>query len=85
MKDIPPALAPFARPLLFLCVFGTALTFVGMEVFLFQFDNSKVLKQVVWFGIMLIPLIGAPLYYFLVYLRSDILREACERTRASAA
>jgi hypothetical protein len=58
---IPSTLAPVARPLLFAGVLGAGITFVGMEFFLFRFDDSHPLKQVVWFLVMLIPLLGPAL------------------------
>jgi len=45
-----------------------------MEIFLFRFDNSRPLKQVFWFVIMLFPLLGAALYCFVVYSRSNVFK-----------
>src|SRR6266542_5463697 len=58
----PEVIAPFAQPLLFVCVLGAAITIVGMEFFLFRFDNSHPLKQVFWFCVMLFPLLGPAVY-----------------------
>jgi hypothetical protein len=76
---IPPDLRPLARMLVFAGVVGAGVTIVGMEYFLFRFDNSHPLKQVLWFLIMLIPLVGAPLYCFIVYSRSEVLHETYGR------
>jgi hypothetical protein len=69
---IPGPMAAVARLLFFAGALGAGITFVGMEFFLFRFDNSHPLKQVVWFCIMLIPLIGAALYCLIVYSRSEM-------------
>ncbi len=71
---IPASLAPFARPLLFVGVLGTATTLVGMEYFLFRFDNSHPLKQVAWFFIMIFPFLGPALYCLIVYSRYDVAK-----------
>jgi hypothetical protein len=73
---IPPAIAPLVKLLLFAGVLGAAITLVGMEFFLFRFDDSHPLKQVVWFLLMLLPLLGAPLYCLLVYSRSNVLKSS---------
>jgi hypothetical protein len=73
---IPSAIAPLVRLLLFAGVLGAAITLVGMEFFLFRFDDSHPLKQVLWFLLMLLPLLGAPLYCFLVYSRSNVLKSS---------
>jgi|SRR5689334_5283903 hypothetical protein len=73
---IPPAIAPLVRLLLFAGVLGAAITLVGMEFFLFRFDDSHPLKQVVWFLLMLLPLLGAPLYCLIVYSRSNVLKSS---------
>ena len=73
---IPPAIAPLVKLLLFAGVLGAAITLVGMEFFLFRFDDSHPLKQVVWFLLMLLPLLGAPLYCLLVYSRSNVLKRS---------
>jgi len=71
---IPSAIAPLVKLLLFAGVLGAAITLVGMEFFLFRFDDSHPLKQVVWFLLMLLPLLGAPLYCLLVYSHSNVLK-----------
>ena len=73
---IPSAIAPLVRVFLFAGVLGAAITLVGMEFFLFRFDDSHPLKQVVWFLLMLLPLLGAPLYCLLVYSRSNVLKRS---------
>ncbi|HKW16747.1 MAG TPA: hypothetical protein VJO35_04495 [Terriglobales bacterium] len=70
---IPNTLVPVLKPLLLAGVLGTATTLVGMEYFLFGFDNSSAFRKTVWFCIMLLPLLGPPLYCFLVYSRSSMV------------
>jgi hypothetical protein len=72
--EIPSTIAPVVRPLLLAGVLGAGITLVGMEFFLFRFDESHPLKQIVWFLVMLFPLLGAPLYCFIVYSRSNVLK-----------
>ena len=57
---------------------ATATTFVGMEYFLFRFDNSHPLKQLLWFCIMIFPFFGPALYCFVVYSRTDLVRNAMQ-------
>jgi hypothetical protein len=71
---IPSTIAPVMRLLLLAGVLGAGITFVGMEFFLFRFDDSHPLKQIVWFLVMLFPLLGAALYCFIVYSRSTALK-----------
>ena len=71
---IPPTIAPLVRLLLFAGVLGAGITFVGMEFFLFRFDDSHPLKQIAWFLVMLFPLLGAASYCFIVYSRSNALK-----------
>jgi len=78
---IPELMAAVARLLFFAGALGAGITLVGMEFFLFRFDDSHPLKQAIWFCIMLFPLIGAALYCFTVYSRSD----AHERSSAKRA
>jgi hypothetical protein len=54
---IPETIAPVARPLLFAGALGAGITFVGMEYFLFRFDDSRPLKLILWFCVMLFPLL----------------------------
>jgi hypothetical protein len=70
-------LGPFLRPLLFIGVLGMALTGLGMEYFLFRFDDSGALKQIFWFCVMIFAPIGPALYCLFVYSRSDILARSC--------
>ena len=65
------------RPLVFVGVVGMALTGLGMEYFLFRFDNSHPLKQVFWFCVMILAPIGPALYCFLVYSRSEVVKRTC--------
>jgi hypothetical protein len=71
---IPSTIAPVVRLLLLAGVLGAGITFVGMEFFLFRFDDSHPLKQIVWFLVMLFPLLGAALYCFIVSSRSNVLK-----------
>ena len=71
---IPSTIAPVVRLLLLVGALGAGITFVGMEFFLFRFDDSHPLKQIVWFLVMLFPLLGAALYCFIVYSRSNVLK-----------
>ncbi len=71
---ITDTIAPVVRLLLLPGVLGAGITIVGMQFFLFRFDTSHPLKQVVWFLVMLFPLLGAALYCFIVYSHSDVLK-----------
>jgi hypothetical protein len=77
--------AQFAEPLLFIGVLAIVITMAGMEAFLFRFDDSSALKQMVWFLIMLVPGIGAILYCFLVYSRSKAVKVAGQRAQRMSA
>lgn len=69
--QIPSILMPVLKPLLLASVVGSGITVVGMEFFLFRFDDSLALKQILWFGAMLFIPLGPALYCFLVYSRSS--------------
>jgi hypothetical protein len=56
-----------------------------MEFFVFRFDNSHPLKQVFWFLVMIIPAIGAALYCFLVYSRSEQFKANSQRAQGTSA
>ncbi len=71
---IPDSLVPILRLSLFAGVLGAAITTVAMEYFLFGFDNSSMMKKAFWFCVMLLPPLGPPLYCFMVYSRSDLLK-----------
>ena len=73
-QGTPPMYAPVARILVLAGVIGAGTVFVGMEYFLFRFDESHPLKQIVWFCVMLLPLLGPALYCFLVYSRSQTVK-----------
>jgi hypothetical protein len=77
---IPETLAPVVRLFLLVGVLGAGITIVGMEFFLFRFDDSHPLKQIFWFLVMLLPLLGAGLYCFMVYSRSDVLKNSCAKS-----
>jgi hypothetical protein len=74
-REIPHPLGLLLKPLLFLGIIGMALTGLGMEYFLFRFDNSRALKQIFWFCLLLLPPIGPALYCFVVYSRSDVVKQ----------
>jgi hypothetical protein len=74
LVTIPEALLPVLKLLLFVGVLGAATTMVAMEYFLFSFDSSSALKKVFWFCVLLFPPLGPPLYCFIVYSRSDVLK-----------
>ena len=71
---IPEALLPVVKPLLLAGVLGAAITIVAMEYFLFAFDDSSAWKKVLWFCVMIFPPLGPALYCFIVYSRSDVLK-----------
>ena len=74
------AVAPVIKFLFFLGVLGAGITIVGMEYFLFRFDDSHPLKQIFWFCVMLFPILGAAIYCFVVYSRSAVLRSSCAKS-----
>ena len=74
LYGVPQILAPVLRPLLFFGALGEAAVLVGMEVFLFRYDNSHPLVQIFWFCLLLVPFLGAAFYCFVVYSRSDAVR-----------
>ncbi len=75
-RGVPETVLPALKLLLLAGVFGTAITMVGMEYFLFGFDNSSALKKMFWFCVMLLPPLGPALYCFIVYSRSSVLEVA---------
>jgi hypothetical protein len=70
LREIPGILVPALRPLLLASIIGAGITLVGMEFFLFRFDDSHALKQILWFGAMFFIPLGPALYCLLVYSRS---------------
>jgi len=68
-----PFLLQGLKTLFFLGVLGTGITTVGMEYFLFGFDDSSALKKTVWFCVMLFIPVGPALYCFFVYSRSKLV------------
>jgi hypothetical protein len=48
----------------------------GMEYFLFRFDESHPVKPILWFVVILFPLLGPALYCLVVYSRSKVLRDS---------
>jgi len=81
---IPAPIAPVAKLLLFAGVLGAGITLVGMEYFLFRFDDSHPLKQVAWFCVMIFPLLGPALYCLIVYSRSDVVKNSCAKHAAGS-
>jgi hypothetical protein len=73
---MPEAIHPGFKIIVLACVLGAATVQVGMEYFLFGFDKSSLPKKIFWFCVMLLPFLGAALYCFLVYLRSDVFKAA---------
>jgi len=73
---------PVLKQLLFIAVLATAINGVGMEFFLFRFDQSPAWKQVLWFCALIFLPLGAALYCFLVYSRSQAVRTACSSADA---
>jgi len=82
---VPQVRGPLGPPLLFIPVLAAAANLVGMEIFLFRFDNSHALKQVFWFCVMLLPLLGAAGYCFFVYSRSDVFKARTEQAHSASA
>jgi hypothetical protein len=78
VNEIPRILVPALRPLLLASVVGAGITLVGMEFFLFRFDDSHALKQILWFGAMLFIPLGPALYCFLVYSHSKAFADLRE-------
>ncbi|HSS98259.1 MAG TPA: hypothetical protein VLK33_14570, partial [Terriglobales bacterium] len=83
LLGIQQIIMPFLRPLMFLCALSLAVVQIGMEVFLFRFDTSHPLKQMFWFCVLLIPFIGSTLYCFVVYSRSEALKNSDNPTESS--
>lgn len=81
-RSLPDIFAPVAQFLLLVFAIAAASTIAGMEVFLFRYDNSQALKQVFWFCVMLVPLLGAATYCFVVYSRSHLFKRSAERERS---
>jgi len=78
-RSLPDISAPVAQFLLLLFAIAAASTIAGMEVFLFRYDNSQPLKHVFWFCVMLVPLLAAATYCFVVYSRSHLFKPSAER------
>lgn len=74
---------PRVKLLFFAGALGAGTTIVAMEIFLFRFDQSHPLKQIVWFFVMLLPLLGPALYCFVVYSRSDIVKQSPPQSDAA--
>lgn len=68
---------PLLKQFLFIGVLATALNGVGMEFFLFRFDDSPAWKQILWFCAMIFLPIGPALYCFVVYSRSQAIKAVC--------
>jgi hypothetical protein len=83
LGTIPETLIPALKLPIFAGVVGTAVTMIGMEYFLFGFDKSSATKKAFWFCMMLFPLIGRPLYCFMVHSRSEVLQTSAVRRRSA--
>jgi len=75
--EVPSVLGPVLKPLLLAGILGAGITVVGMEFFLFRFDDSHPLKQIFWFCVMLFVPLGPALYCLIVYSRSNALKNSC--------
>jgi hypothetical protein len=75
--EIPRILGPVLKPLLLAGIVGAAITVVGMEFFLFRFDDSHPLKQIFWFCVMIFVSLGLALCCLMVYSRSKALANSC--------
>ena len=73
-EGIPRAYAPLVRLLVLAGVLGAGTVLVGMEYFLFRFDQSHPLKQMASFCLMLIPLLGPAIYCLSVYSHAEIVK-----------
>jgi len=73
-EGVPRAFAPFVRVLVFAGVLGAGTVLIGMEYFLFRFDQSHAVKQIAWFCVMLFPLLGRATYCLIVYSRSSVVK-----------
>jgi hypothetical protein len=69
-------MASVVRLFLFAGVVGAGVAVGGMEFFLFRFNDSHPLHQMVWFLLMLVWLLGAALYWVMVYARSNASQSA---------
>ena len=78
-RDITKPLRLMMQPLLFLEALGIAVTLIGMEYFLFRFDNSHALTQMFWFCLLLLPPLGPAIYCFAVYSRSEVVRACADQ------
>ena len=67
LRLLPEVFVPLVRLAMLAGVLGAATTLVAMEYFFFGFDRSSSANRVLWFLVMLFPLLGAPLYCFCVY------------------
>ena len=74
--EVPSVLGPVLKPLLLAGILGAGITAVGMEFYLFRFDDSHPLKQIFWFCVMLFVPLGPALYCLIVYSRSKALRNS---------
>ena len=75
-EGVPSGYGPFIRLLVFAGVLGAGTVLVGMEYFLFRFDQSHALKQIAWFCVMLLPLLGSAVYCLIVYSRSSVVKDS---------
>ena len=83
VEGVAAAFTSLARLLIVAGVVGAGTVFVGMQYFLFRFDDSHPLKQIVWFVVMLLPLLGPALYCLVVYSRLKVVRDTLPAPDAS--
>jgi hypothetical protein len=72
---VPSMLGRFVGLFVLIGAIGAGTTTTAMEIYLFRFDQSRPLKQILWFCVMIIPLLGPALYCFFVYSRSKEVQE----------
>ena len=75
--EVPSVLGPVLKPLLLAGILGAGITAVGMEFYLFRFDDSHPLKQIFWFCAMFFVPLGPALYCLIVYSHSKALNNSC--------
>ena len=73
LDQIPKILIPVLKLAFLSGILGTAITFIAMEYFFFNFYEASPLKMIFWFLALGFPLIGPALYCFTVYSRTPVL------------
>jgi hypothetical protein len=80
LGEVPESLSGIATIALAACAFGAAAISAAMEFFIFLYDDSSALRMIFWFLVLLVFPIGAPIYFFRVYCRSNALRAVQQST-----